>query len=100
MGSRLELQAELQTFLPKVYYQPPSTLKMEYPCIVYKRFGKLSKRANNGVYLRDTQYQITLIERDPDSNLADQLEDHFASCVISQNYTVDNLHHTTLNLYY
>lgn len=100
MGSRLDLQSELENFLPDVYFQPPSSKTMIYPCIVYGKNDKDQKFGNNGIYLSKQGYQITVIEHDPDSSVADNIEKHFTSCVISQYYTVDNLNHTTLNLYY
>lgn len=100
MGSRLELHDELLKFVPKVYFQPPANIQMAYPCIVYNKTGKDRKFGNDGVYLSTQEYQLMVIEHDPDSGVSDEIEKHFTSCVISQYYTVDNLNHTTLNLYY
>lgn len=100
MASRLELHAELVKFLPNVYFQPPSTIKMMYPCIVYNKTPKMRHFANDVVYLSQQEYQIMLIENNPDSTVADSIEKHFQHCAINQYYTVDNLNHTTLNLYY
>jgi hypothetical protein len=52
------------------------------------------------MYLSKQGYQIMLIEKNPDSAVADGIELHFDNCAINQYYTVDNLYHTTLNLYY
>lgn len=100
MGSRLELHDELLKFIPTVYFQPPSTVVMKYPCIVYGKSPKSREFGNDSIYLSTQQYQVTVIERDPDSTIADSIEKYFQNCVISQNYTTNNLHHTTLNLYY
>jgi hypothetical protein len=100
MPSRLELHAELVKFLPNVYFQPPSTIKMLYPCIVYNKTSKMRHFANDVVYLSQQEYQIMVIENNPDSTVADDIEKHFKHCGINQYYTVDNLNHTTLNLYY
>lgn len=103
MGSRLELHAELLKVVPKeykAYFQPPATVKMVYPCIVYNKTGKEKKLANDGIYLKVQEYQIMVIEVNPDSNTADTLEEYFQHCSINQYYTVDNLNHTTLTLYY
>lgn len=100
MASRLELHAELLKFLPNVYFQPPPTITMVYPCIVYNKTSKMRHFANDVIYMSQQEYQLMVIERDPDSKVADNLEKNFKSCVISQYYTVDNLNHTTLNLYY
>lgn len=100
MASRLELQSELENFSPNVYFQQPSNINILYPCIIYGKNDKDQKFGNDGVYLSKQGYQITVIEYDPDSSVANNIESHFTSCVISQYYTVDNLNHTTLNLYY
>lgn len=100
MGSRLELHDELLKFLPNVYFQPPSNITMVYPCIVYNKTGKTKEFSNNSLYLSVQGYQIMLIESNPDSTIANEIEKHFQSCVISQYYTVDNLNHTTLILFY
>jgi hypothetical protein len=100
MADRLDLHAELLKFLPNVYFQPPSTIKMTYPCIVYNKTGKNRHFANDVVYLSQQEYKLILIEKNPDSKVADIIERHFQHCAIAQYYTVDNLNHTTLNLYY
>lgn len=100
MGSRLELHTNLLQFLPNVYFQPPSNIQMVYPCIIYIKTEKVTKFGDDMRYLSKQGYRITVIERDPDSNIADNIEGSFQSCSISQYYTVDNLHHTTIELYY
>lgn len=100
MGSRLELQDELLKFVPKAYFQPPTGTQMTYPCVVYQKLDKSREFGNNDLYLSTQQYRITVIEYDPDSDVADKMEKYFTHCGITGYYTVDNLNHTTLNLYY
>jgi hypothetical protein len=103
MGDRLQLQAELETFgiiRTSVYFQPPSGKQMVYPCIVYNKTGKERTFANNGIYKSLQEYRIVVIDHDPDSTVADSIERRFQYCVIDQYYTVDNLNHTALTLYY
>lgn len=100
MGSRIALHNELLKFIPNVYFQPPSNIKMVYPCIVYNKTGKNRHFADNVVYLSQQGYRLMVIESDPDSVIADNIETHFKHCLIDQYYTVDNLNHTTLSLYY
>lgn len=100
MPSRLELHSELLTFLPNVYFQPPSNIQMKYPCIVYNKTPKNKLTANNGVYSSTQGYQVMIIENNPDSDVADRIESHFQYCAITQYYAVDNLNHTTITLYY
>lgn len=100
MASRLELHNRLLTYMKNVYFQPPSGLQMTYPCIVYAKTGKSRKFGNDGLYLAQQEYQLTLIENNPDSQLADTIEKDFEYCTINQYFTVDKLNHTTLNLFY
>jgi hypothetical protein len=100
MGNRLELHTSLLQFIPNVYFQPPSNIQMVYPCIVYNKFDKLNKFGNDASYSSKQGYRLIVIERDPDSDVADNIEGFFQYCLIGQYYTVDNLHHTTIELYY
>jgi hypothetical protein len=100
MGDILELHSKLLTYMPNVYFQPPSNIQMVYPCIVYNKTKKLNKFGNDARYLSKQGYQIMVIERVPDSDIADNIEGFFQNCSISQYYTVDNLNHTTIDLYY
>ncbi len=98
--SRLRLQEELEKFTPNVYFQPPEGFQMNYPCIVYNKTNKMRHFANDVVYLSQQEYRITVIDKNPDSEIADNIEKHFQICIINQYYTVDNLNHINLSLYY
>ena len=62
MNRRLELHNILVGLLGSnhVYYQPPESLKMEYPCIRYNRSNINSGRADNINY-RNMNHPISLI---------------------------------------
>lgn len=100
MGSREELHEELKVFSDNVYFQPPSSIQMKYPCIVYNKDDNHKQHGNNSIYYRKQGYTITVMDRDPDSLTPEMLESYFQYCSINQYYEVDGLHHTTLNLYY
>lgn len=73
MDRRPEFQDILEAICPTVYFQPPEDMKMVYPCIVYQRDPGSTKFANNLPYNYEQQYQVTLISRDPDDPLKEQL---------------------------
>src|SRR6478609_5057795 len=77
MGRRQELQLLLEAQLPpgqkNVYFQPPENLKMQYPCIVYKRDFVDTKYADNLPYSQAKRYQATVIDSDPDSTIPDKV---------------------------
>ena len=54
MGSRLELQAKLEEALgsKNVYYQPPESLKLTYPAIIYSMSGMSRKHADDQEYMK------------------------------------------------
>lgn len=106
MIRRLQLSDELHSLLKdngypeNVYYQPPSTVLMEYPCIRYHREDILDKHADNTRYLSTDRYTLIVIDPDPDSQIPDILLNHFDKIRFDRPYTVENLNHFVLTLYF
>lgn len=69
MNRREELDDILRTFCPNVYFQPPQSVKMVYPCIVYGLSSINSQYADNKPYLHHTAYSLRYIHKDPDDPL-------------------------------
>lgn len=101
MSRRIELQSILENLLGSrnVYFQPPESLKMQYDCIRYSRTKIQTKYANNHPYARFDCYQLTLIYRDPDSDLPHKIA-MLPMCSHDRHYTADNLNHDVFTLYY
>lgn len=101
MGSRLTLDQILRNLLgtTNVYFQPPETIKMSYPCIVYERASGDTKFADDIPYIRHKKYNVTVIDRDPDSEIPDRVAT-LPMCVFDRHFTSDNLHHDVYVLYY
>jgi hypothetical protein len=101
MAPRLELQALLVEILDSehVYFQPPPNVQMEYPCIVYKRDRIVPKWAENKPYKLDNQYLVTVITRNPDSDVPDKLA-ALPKCVHDRSYIADNLYHNVFRLFF
>lgn len=101
MGSRLELHETLADILGSrnVYYQPPPSVVMKYPAIVYSRSNIRKKYASNTTYKKDTAYDVTLISTNPDINVVDKLSS-LPKCSYSRHYVTDNLYHDTFTLYF
>lgn len=100
MGIRLQLHQKLKTLgAKKVYFQPPETVKMEYPCIRYELDGEDTKFADNKPHIRAKRYAVTVIDPDPDSNIPDKVGG-FSMCKFDRKYTKDNLNHFVYILYY
>lgn len=106
MDRRLEFQTLLTEILgtkdeleSRVYFQPPETIKMEYPCIVYKRSTINTIFANNIPYVTNTRYQVTVIDKDPDSNLPNKIG-RLPTAKLDRHFTFNNLNHDVYNIYY
>lgn len=101
MDKRLQLQAILENLLGSrnVYFQPPTNVQMNYPCIVYKRDQANTEFANNNPYRIKKRYLLTVIDRDPDSPIPDKVA-RLPSCIFVRNYASDNLNHDLFNLYF
>ena len=101
MGHRLVLHQLLLNLMGtnNVYFQPPESVKMDYPCIVYKRSFVATKFASDFPYVYETEYQLTVIDRDPDSEIPGKVV-ILPKCSFVRHYTVDNLNHDVYKLYY
>lgn len=101
MNRRLELQTKLEELLGNrnVYYQPPESLKMEYPCIRYSKSDIESTHADNTSYSKHTRYEIIVIDKRPDNPVIERLLNlQYAS--FDRHYVSDNLNHDVIVLYY
>jgi len=83
----------------RVYFQPPSTVKMKYPCIVYRRSRVEAQYADNLMYRNTTCYMVIVIDSNPDSEIPNKVLD-LPLCRFDRHYTVDNLNHDVFNVYY
>ena len=102
MGTRLELQSALTDMFGSkhVYFQPPPTIKMIYPAIVYNLDGLYTSPANDKKYLKEERYTVTFIHKDPDENYSDGMFNAFPMCSFDRRFVSDNLYHDVYTLYY
>lgn len=96
---RLELDAMFRELTPYVYFQPPASVTMKYPAIRYELSRLDMTPADNKSYLVDAAYQVTVIDPDPDSAIADQLLE-FEYCRFNRSYTANNLNHFVFVIYH
>lgn len=101
MGNRLNLQAMLEEILGSrnVYFQPPESVKMNYPAIVYSRSNIQNNFADNRVYKQSHVYQIIVIDGDPDSKIVQNVS-AIPTCKFNRHYIFDNLNHDVFTIYY
>lgn len=100
MASRLTLQTMLEEIIGtrEVYFQPPSSIRMTYPAIVYSRKVIDNVHANNVIYGLRKAYEVTLIETNPDSEFVDKISE-LPYCGWDRHYTSDNLNHDVFTIY-
>ena len=102
MDRRPDLQKTLKGLFdrnPHVYHNPPPNFRMEYPCIVYKLNGMPMKHADNIRYIDHREYQLTVIDQDPDSELREKVA-QLNWCRFTRSFVSDNLHHFVFSLHY
>lgn len=101
MAQRLELQTLLENLIGtrNVYFQPPANVMMTYPCIVYRRDFAESEFADNSPYRYTKRYQVTVIDRDPDSVIPDKVA-VLPMCSFNRFFTADNLNHDVFNIFF
>ena len=96
---RLVLHSQLEQLVPEAYFQPPPSLEMQYPCIVYNLDSDWVKHANNGLYHRRKRYQVTHISQDPDSPVPDVLV-RWPLCTFRRRFVTANLTHDVFDLFF
>ena len=101
MGSRLDLQTKLETLLgnQNVYYQPPASVRMNYPAIIYSRSNIENRHADDDVYMQAYFYEVIVIDEDPDSEVVENIS-KLPGCRFDRHYTSDNLNHDVFILYH
>lgn len=82
-----------------VYFQPPPTLDMQYPCIVYERDNQSVKHSDNFAYNVRQRYQVTYIDQNPDGDPIDTLSELPLSA-FSRHFVTSGLNHDVFSIYY
>ncbi len=84
---------------PHVYHQRPENGKLKYPCIVYKLSGMPADHADNLKYVQHREYELTVIDEDPDSKLREKVA-QLKWCRFIRFYVHDNLNHFVFEMTY
>lgn len=85
--------------IPNIYFQPPSNIRMQYPCIVYKRETINNRVSDNSVYNQHVYYQVTVIDQKPNSIYTDRISKIVNSRHI-RNFETEGLNHDIFRIYY
>jgi hypothetical protein len=90
--SRSQLHDILESITEHVYFQPPTNVKLSYPCIIYQRDYADTKFADDIPYNHTKRYQVTVIDRDPDSDIPDKVA-LLPMSIFNRFFTADDLNH-------
>ena len=101
LSPRQTLQKLLENLLgsENVYFQPPASFRMRYPCIIYSRDRINSTFADNTTYNSRARYQVTYVDQNPDSDIPNKIA-ALPLCTHSNFFTADNLNHDVFTLLY
>ena len=92
----------LYTITENVYYDPPTSIQMKFPCFRFTMNNTDSKYADNLSYLRTKRWAITFITRDVEEldDVINQMLIKFKYCTHETTFKADNLNHAVFNLYF
>ena len=81
------------------YFQPPSGVRIEYPCFIYTRTIGRTMRADDIRYGYAEGYEVNYITSDPDSETPLKVMNAFQYCSDGKPYIVDGLYHHPFTIY-
>lgn len=101
LNRRLEVDEMLRNIVgqKRLYFQPPASMKMQYPCIRYSRYNIENSFANGKVYKQSHKYEIIVIDEDPDSGIVFEVS-KIPGIKHDRHYESNNLNHDVFTLYY
>lgn len=101
MGRRLELHEVLCEALGSrnVYFQPPESMKLSYPAIVYNRQNRDVTPADNLSYIGEWVYQVVVVDKNPDSPIVERVADLPLTRYV-RSFKSDNLNHDVFLITY
>lgn len=101
-SSRVILNNKFKEFLGtgNVYFQPPESVKLKFPCIVYSLANIDTEKADNRTYNKANKYTVTLVHANPDNTLKEDILDKFEHISMNRIYVSDQLYHYVYTLYF
>lgn len=82
-----------------VYFQPSENVKMKYPAIRYTLESDRPRYANNHIYQNAKRYTVYVIDRRPDSPIADAVRE-IPYCSLDRTYPKDGLNHFVFTIFF
>lgn len=96
-----ELQEAFVEFLGSnnVYFRPPESAKIKYPCIIFNIRSGDSQYADNKSYIFQRAYDVQIIHKSADTDLIERFIETFPKTRFDRSFKTDNLNHENFVLY-
>ena len=100
MLNRTDLQNKFEEILgtKNVYYQPPESVKLKYPAIIYSRTSLYKLTAGDDTYKVNPSYKVTYVSKTVDDPVIDALLRLPYSRFLNH-YAAENLYHDVFEIY-
>lgn len=102
MSNRLILEEKLRGILgnDNVYFQPPSSIKLHYPCIIFELTRTNVARADNTAYKLINEYHLKHLFRSLKNEKKDALLSEFMMISHDNRFIADGLYNDEFTLFY
>jgi hypothetical protein len=102
MDNRLLLHEKLKTLVGtnNVYFQPPASVLLAYPCVIYNIGKGESIYADNKLYNHTHKYDLIFIYQKPTTAIIEQVLGELSMSTLDRAYISDNLHHYAFSVYF
>lgn len=102
MNKRLQLHEQLKQLVgtDNVYFQPPASVQISYPCVIYNIGNGDAKFADGMVYNYINSYDLIFIYKKPNVEIIEQVLTTLSMCRMTRAYVADNLNHYAFSVYY
>lgn len=101
MKTSRDLQTALEGIVGSnvhVYFQPPENFKLSYPCVVYSMVPPKVTHADDFLYSLKEKYTITIMDRDPHSNLWRNVLSNLPKVKMDRSFIVNGAIHTVMTI--
>lgn len=82
-----------------VYFNPPRSTDIKYPCIIYNLKDIPIKRASNEIYILEHVYNVLLIGIKPYEDIKDKILISFKYSKFDRPYINEGLYHYAYTIY-
>ena len=98
--NRLDLHEKFLSVLGSnnVYFQPPESIKIKYPAIIYSLDNIKTGYADNEKRYMFDRYRVTLVDPNPDNEFIDKIM-RLPYSEFNNHFVTSGLHHYNFTIY-